>query len=139
MTKKVYLSFEEDGQKFMQCKRCGFYVEVSMETVAITCSRCVAIRSIQLNPELIPELRDKPSGRPPGWHFMTVYVDKDGTVFHKGEEQPDLKGTLKPTKVKKKKPIKKKTLLQKNEEDTAKMLKLAKTHKKKQKTKRKGK
>jgi len=30
---------------------------------------------------------------------MNEFVDKDGTVFHKGKEQPDLKGTLPPTKV----------------------------------------
>ena len=40
------------------------------------------------------------TGRPAGWHFMNEFVDKDGNVFHKGKEQPDLKGTLKPTKVK---------------------------------------
>ena len=40
------------------------------------------------------------TGRPAGWHFMNEYVDKDGNVFHKGKEQPKLKGTLKPTKVK---------------------------------------
>ena len=31
---------------------------------------------------------------------MNEFVDKDGNVFHKGKEQPKLKGTLKPTKVK---------------------------------------
>ena len=36
---------------------------------------------------------------------MNEFVDKDGNVFHKGVEQPDLKGTLPPTKVK---PVKKK-------------------------------
>jgi len=36
---------------------------------------------------------------------MKEYVDKDGNVFHKGKEQPKLKGTLPPTKVK---PLKKK-------------------------------
>jgi predicted RNA-binding protein with PUA domain len=41
----------------------------------------------------------KPTGRPAGWHWMTEFVDKDGKVFHKGKEQPKLKGTLKPTKV----------------------------------------
>ena len=40
------------------------------------------------------------TGRPAGWHFMNEFVDKDGNVFHKGKEQPKLKGTLKPTKVK---------------------------------------
>ena len=51
----------------------------------------------------------KSSGRPPGWHWMNEYVDKDGNVFHKGKEQPDLKGTLKPTKVKPRKKKKKLT------------------------------
>ena len=37
---------------------------------------------------------------------MNEFVDKDGNVFHKGKEQPKLKGTLPPTKVK---PPKKKT------------------------------
>ena len=32
--------------------------------------------------------------------FMNEFVDKDGNVFHKGKEQPKLKGTLPPTKVK---------------------------------------
>ena len=36
---------------------------------------------------------------------MNEFVDKDGTVYHKGKEQPKLKGTLPPTKVK---PVKKK-------------------------------
>jgi hypothetical protein len=38
---------------------------------------------------------------------MNEFVDKDGNVFHKGKEQPDLKGTLKPTKVKPRKKKKK--------------------------------
>ena len=37
---------------------------------------------------------------------MSEFVDKDGNVFHKGKEQPKLKGTLPPTKVE---PKKKKT------------------------------
>ena len=32
--------------------------------------------------------------KPRGWHFRPVYVDSEGTVYHKGVEQPDLKGTL---------------------------------------------
>ena len=59
----------------------------------------------------LPE--DKPkkvsTGRPAGWHFMNEFVDKDGNVFHKGVEQPDLKGTLPPTKVDPKKKTKRRT------------------------------
>ena len=63
--------------------------------------------------EMMPSLRKKiTTGRPPGWHFMNEFVDKDGNVFHKGKEQPELKGTLKPTKVK---PIKKRKKLSADE------------------------
>ena len=83
--------------------------------------------------DMIPSLRKKVStGRPPGWHFMNEFVDKDGNVFHKGKEQPELKGTLKPTKVK---PVKKKKKLTKDE----KMFKRAEEYKKKLKAKRKNK
>ena len=51
----------------------------------------------------------KPTGRPAGWHFMNEFVDKDGNVFHKGKEQPKLKGTLPPTNVKPKKKTKRRT------------------------------
>ena len=53
--------------------------------------------------------KSKPkTGRPAGWHYMAEFVDKDGTVYHKGKEQPKLKGTLPPTEVKpRKKPTKK--------------------------------
>ena len=40
---------------------------------------------------------------------MNEFVDKDGSVFHKGVEQPKLKGTLPPTKVKTKKKAKRRT------------------------------
>ena len=61
-------------------------------------------------PDTVKTKQTKPkTGRPAGWHFMNEYVDKDGNVFHKGKEQPDLKGTLKPTKVKPRKKKKKLT------------------------------
>ena len=40
---------------------------------------------------------------------MNEFVDKDGNVFHKGVEQPKLKGTLPPTKVEPKKKTKRRT------------------------------
>ena len=48
---------------------------------------------------------------------MNEFVDKDGRVFHKGKEQPDLKGTLKPTKVKARKKKKKLTEEEKLQRD----------------------
>ena len=80
----------------LECKKCGRWVDnVGEDTKTVICSYCV------LGMVGMPE--DKPSytptGRPPGWHFMAEFVDKDGNVFHKGKEAKQLKGTLPPTKV----------------------------------------
>ena len=47
-----------------------------------------------------PSTGYKPTGKPRGWAFMKEYVDKEGNVYHRGVEQPKLKGTLKPTVIK---------------------------------------
>ena len=133
---KEYMSFHEDGKRYMQCKVCkSEYVSVSENIVAVTCSTCVqriCISQMSLE-EMIPSLRKKvSSGRPAGWHFMKEFVDKDGSVFHKGKEQPKLKGTLSPTKVK---PPKKRKKLTADE----KLFKQAAKYKKKLKVKRRQK
>ena len=100
--KQEWISFIEDGVRWMICKVCqSEYVEVDEDTHAITCSTCVIKRTLALKPmdTFFKSVKPK-TGRPPGWHFMNEFVDKDGNVFHKGKEQPELKGTLKPTKVK---------------------------------------
>ena len=133
--KHNYISFYEDGKRYMQCKVCKYeYVTVGEQTVAVTCSLCVARKCLSLMPieDFYPSMKKKTTGRPPGWHFMNEFVDKDGNVFHKGKEQPDLKGTLKPTKVKPPKKRKKK-------DPDKKMFDLAKKYKKKLKLKRKSK
>ena len=110
--KQEWISFYEDGKRFMLCKHCqSEYVSVGEDTVAVTCAMCVQRRCIahMSLEEMMPSLKKKvTTGRPPGWHFMNEFVDKDGNVFHKGKEQPELKGTLKPTKVK---PVKKRKKL----------------------------
>ena len=81
----------------LRCKKCNRLVDnVGDTAVKVTCSVCV-LMAVGL-----PEEKKSytPTGRPAGWHFMVEFVDKDGNVFHKGKEQPKLKGTLKPTKVK---------------------------------------
>ena len=93
-------------EKALECHKCGRWVEnVGEEAVKVTCSMCVLIAVG------IPEEKKsyQPTGHPPGWHFMSEYVDKDGNVFHRGKEQPKLKGTLLPTKVKPKKKTKRRT------------------------------
>ncbi len=79
----------------LECSRCGRWVDnVSEEAKSVVCSYCV-LRAIP-----IEETKGyTPTGRPAGWHWMNEFVDKDGNVFHKGKEQPKLKGTLPPTKV----------------------------------------
>ena len=109
---KEYMSFHEDGKRYMQCKVCqSEYVQTGEDAVAITCSNCVTrITTSQMTLEdFYPSMNIKKTGRPPGWHWMKEFVDKKGNVFHKGKEQPELKGTLKPTKVKPRKKKKKLT------------------------------
>ena len=88
-----------NSYKSLSCTKCGRTVNnVGDTAVKVTCSYCV-LMAVGLPAESTLTTY-KPTGRPPGWHFMVEFVDKDGNVFHKGKEQPKLKGTLKPTKVK---------------------------------------
>ena len=85
-----------DGIAYMDCKITGEPVaNVSTEAKSVIGSRDV------MGMVVIPKEKQRrvSTGRPAGWHFMIEFVDKDGNVFHKGKEQPDLKGTLPPTKV----------------------------------------
>jgi len=127
------MSYTEDGQRWLQCKSCYDYKKVDKNVKAVTCSKCTMINTLKLKPmdEFFKSIKPK-TGRPAGWHFMNEYVDKDGNVFHKGKEQPKLKGTLKPTKVK---PPKKRKKLSADE----KLFKKAADYKKRLKAKRKHK
>ena len=98
--KKIeYHSYYEGSIRYMSCMSCGRYETVGESTTGVRCSRCLNMRMFNKYPYEPPKSY-KPTGRPPGWHWMKEFVDKDGNVFHKGKEQPKLKGTLKPTKVK---------------------------------------
>ncbi len=83
--------------RHMECKLCGAMSEVGEDATAVTCHDCV--NQLVEAPTIITK---KKSDKPPGWHFMNIYVHKDGTVYYKGIEQPELKGTLPITKKKKK-------------------------------------
>ena len=89
-----------DGIAYMDCKITG-------EPVANVSTECKSVIGSRAVMGMVGLPKEKParvsSGRPAGWHFMNEFVDKDGTVFHRGKEQPDLKGTLPPTSVTKKK------------------------------------
>jgi|TARA_B110000263_G_C15103635_1_gene416493 hypothetical protein len=92
----------------LECKKCGRWVDnIGDNTKSVICSMCV-LAKVGLPEEPINYIS---TGRPPGWHWMVEFVDKDGNVFHKGKEIKKLKGTLPPTKVKppKNKKIKRRT------------------------------
>ncbi len=85
--------------RWMECKKCGDMSKVSQDTTAVTCPTCVQEGLYEQfgGPDVTLK---KSSGRPRGWKWMAVFVDRDGTVYHKGIEQPDLKGTIEPSKIK---------------------------------------
>jgi len=96
-------TFEKNGGYFvngvahMDCKITGEPVaNVSTDIVSVIGSKAVQGR-VGIPKEKTTRVK---SGRPAGWHFMNEFVDKDGNVFYKGVEQPKLKGTLSPTKIK---------------------------------------
>ena len=95
-----------DGVAYMDCKITG-------EPVANVSTECKSVIGSRAVLGMVGIPKEKPtrvlSGRPAGWHFMNEFVDKDGNVFHKGKLQPDLKGTLPPTKIVPKKKTKRRT------------------------------
>ena len=98
-----------DGVAYMDCKITGEPVaNVSIETKSVIGSRALMGRMFKQFPDTTTP-KKQPTGRPAGWHFMNEFVDKDGTVFHKGVEQPKLKGTRPVTLSKAKKKILRRT------------------------------
>jgi len=98
-----------DGVAHMDCKVTGEPVKnVSTEAKSVIGSRALLARMNKMFPE-----QNKPkrvaTGRPAGWHWMSEFVDKDGTVYHKCVEQPDLKMTRPVTLSKEKKKILRRT------------------------------
>jgi hypothetical protein len=101
-TSKWKSKTDKSGQRIMICQNsipggkwwkknlCNEWVIVSEKATAVLCSRCV-------NQHVEPPVErgsSIKSDRPKGWKFMRLFVATDGTVFHKGVEQTDLKGTL---------------------------------------------
>lgn len=124
--------------KILSCKQCSTEVRVDFDTVMVLCPMCTC--------QLVPfttKIHVEKSDRPKGWAFMAEFVDKDGNVFHKGTEIPELKGTLKPTNVEKIKKEQKdksqKNKLSKNEREKKKEEKLVKEYEKKKQQQKKDK
>lgn len=89
--------------RYMDCKLCGQESQVGNRATAATCNQCVnsMVEAPSIGKQKIV------TGRPAGWHWKAVFVDADGSVYHRGVEQPKLKGTLEPTKIEPKKRIRK--------------------------------
>ena len=81
--------------RYMDCKLCGQETQVGNRATATTCNQCVnsMVEAPSIGKQKIV------TGRPAGWHWKAVFVDNDGSVYHRGVEQPKLKGTLEPTKI----------------------------------------
>ena len=113
VTKHNFKTKRKDGKTYMICRnsiedtnyamwsflqkhpRCNEWSETGPDTAAILCWRCV---NKTVGP---PEMKGGyvSKGRPRGWQFMKEFVDPQGNVFHKGKEQIQLKGSLKPTEI----------------------------------------
>ena len=133
--KKIeYHSYKEGTIRYMSCMVCGHYEAVGESATAVKCSRCVSLIMMDKYPHAKPKSY-KPTGRPAGWHWMAEFVDKDGSVYHKGKEQPKLKGTKKPTKVS---PPKKKKLVSKRSKRRTKEQMLVARHKEKKEAMKKA-
>ena len=108
--------------RYMECRECGKMDHAGTDASAITCWRCV---NKMVDPPEIKAMA-KRSGKPAGWHFMKEFVDKDGKVYHRGIEQPKLKGTLPPTKIQKKKRLNKRDKLKISQQAAAELYDLKK-------------
>lgn len=113
----------------LSCNDCGRIVEKVGETATgVICSYCTMRKALAMDASIAKE--HVPSIGPRGWHLRQVFVDVNLNVYHKGVEQPKLKGSLPATKVKK---AKAKTAAERieakrlrEEKKQAKLLKLAK-------------
>jgi len=113
--------------KYLLCKKCQIEeVKVSEDAVAVICWRCCQMM-VEPPAALVKAKKDAENEKKPrkqrGWQFMKEYVDDEGNVYHKGKEQPKLKGTLPPTP---KKEYKRKTARERIEEEEKKQAKLLK-------------
>lgn len=100
MAKKIVKNFHK-----IICTNCEKTFDVDVNVKAILCPDCTMAQQIKLYgiPEsALPKKQDSES-RPAGWHFYKEFVDVNGNVYHKGVEQPQLKGTKPTTKIKPKK------------------------------------
>ena len=95
----MYVDNLDRSGKEVFCNDCGCDMIVSETASGGVCSKCTQRRCLALMSEserdrLFNSGVRKSSGvtRPRGWKWMKEFVDKEGNVYHKGVEQPKLKG-----------------------------------------------
>lgn len=117
--------------KVIECYKCGTDVKASNEAISALCYQCVT--EVVAPPPTVKQTK-KADGFPKGWRFYKEFVHADGTVYHRGVEQPELKGKYTPTPIvekpkqsKKEKAEQKQTLM----EEYASLKKKLKTEKRK--------
>jgi len=106
-----------DG-KYWKGVHCEDYTAVGFDSTAVLCYNCT--NAMLDHSLLVPKASAIKSDKPKGWKFMKEFVASDGTVYHKGEEQPSLKGTL-PATVIEPKPERKKMTKQEKEDAVQKL------------------
>ena len=78
----------------VECLNCGaLFHNRPAGTKILMCHDCIR-EEIYPTLETQSVLKPKRTGYPRGWKFKKLFVHSDGTVYHNGVEQPDLKGTL---------------------------------------------
>lgn len=100
------------GGKYWKGKDCLNWSVVNSDVSSVLCFECTAVLA---DPPYIRVAAAK-SDKPKGWKFMKEFVTADGTVYHKGIEQPSLKGTLPVTVIE---PKQEKKKLSKQEKEDA--------------------
>ena len=129
----------EHKTKWLTCTTCENKVKVDESVIAVKCHICTA--KLAPMPKQLMQSQKQKSDKPAGWRFMAEFVDKDGNVFHTGEEQPELKGTLAPSDVEKireeQKKKRKESKVKKEKRAELKEERMAKAYEKKMKAKKK--
>jgi hypothetical protein len=83
----------------VECLNCGaLFHNRPAGTKILMCYDCVR-EEIHPKLEMQATFKQKRDGYPRGWKFKKLFVHSDGTVYHSGIEQPDLKGSLPPTPI----------------------------------------
>lgn len=105
--KRTFSGMKDTTFKMMKCEipNCTRETKVDGTTDSVVCwehvQKMVGIDAKWLS-QSTPKKKKKAGEFPQGWHLMKQYVHPDGRVFHKGKEQPNLKGTFPPTPSKQK-------------------------------------